>query len=452
MKVEVITLLGAAASVQAFPWMAEQMREEERGFISDMFNGIGSGLGLDNLASDFTKMLGGGNSKGIVGQFQNLATVFNNVQPTKMNNLFAEIRNGINEVGNITVPNGGGITQKAWGEISEDDIYNGFGINYNNPACGCDQQPEAERLGWGIWGIGEDEAHPWQAPGPNDKRGPCPGLNTLANHGYLPRSGVVNPVQLFVGTWRGLSVSPDVIAVLSILSFPLMGDMTKLQLSLGTRVGLGDGLAHHGILEGDASVTRDDAWQGNQWSLSPERWEQFKQELITHGNGRVTLKALAEARYRAWKWSYDNNPQFDFNPWRMLVAYAESGFVYGTLRGDSRDYTVDQVESWFVHERFPRGWGRRTIPITVPELLAWGAVVEVIKPAVPGWRLFGMWIGIPNFHSLSHFFSGVPGSTGGNTLKDTGCAAVNGVLGWMPTTITNLIGGLNLGQMNGLNC
>jgi hypothetical protein len=28
-----------------------------------------------------------------------------------------------------------------------------------------------------------DAAHPWMAPGPNDKRGPCPGLNTLASHG-----------------------------------------------------------------------------------------------------------------------------------------------------------------------------------------------------------------------------------------------------------------------------
>lgn len=28
-----------------------------------------------------------------------------------------------------------------------------------------------------------DAAHPYIAPGPNDLRGPCPGLNTLANHG-----------------------------------------------------------------------------------------------------------------------------------------------------------------------------------------------------------------------------------------------------------------------------
>ena len=28
-----------------------------------------------------------------------------------------------------------------------------------------------------------DAEHPYMAPGPNDRRGPCPGLNTLANHG-----------------------------------------------------------------------------------------------------------------------------------------------------------------------------------------------------------------------------------------------------------------------------
>lgn len=31
--------------------------------------------------------------------------------------------------------------------------------------------------------IVNDPAHPWIAPGPDDIRGPCPGLNTLSNHG-----------------------------------------------------------------------------------------------------------------------------------------------------------------------------------------------------------------------------------------------------------------------------
>lgn len=32
-----------------------------------------------------------------------------------------------------------------------------------------------------------DEAHQFKMPGPNDIRGPCPGLNTAANHNFLAR-------------------------------------------------------------------------------------------------------------------------------------------------------------------------------------------------------------------------------------------------------------------------
>ncbi|KAI7650197.1 hypothetical protein KC319_g11107, partial [Hortaea werneckii] len=37
--------------------------------------------------------------------------------------------------------------------------------------------------------------HAFQPPGPHDRRGPCPGLNSLANHGYLPRNGITSVTQ-----------------------------------------------------------------------------------------------------------------------------------------------------------------------------------------------------------------------------------------------------------------
>ena len=37
-----------------------------------------------------------------------------------------------------------------------------------------------------------EPGYEFQPPGPNDSRGPCPGLNLLANYGYLPRDGHVN--------------------------------------------------------------------------------------------------------------------------------------------------------------------------------------------------------------------------------------------------------------------
>ena len=67
-----------------------------------------------------------------------------------------------------------------------------------------------------------DEGHPYIPPGPDDIRGPCPGLNTLASHGvsvlcslsfvytnphppnqYLPRSGVASPQQIVEAVQEG---------------------------------------------------------------------------------------------------------------------------------------------------------------------------------------------------------------------------------------------------------
>lgn len=42
--------------------------------------------------------------------------------------------------------------------------------------------------------------HAYAAPAPDEIRGPCPGLNAAANHGYLPRSGVASIEE----TVRGL--------------------------------------------------------------------------------------------------------------------------------------------------------------------------------------------------------------------------------------------------------
>lgn len=47
-------------------------------------------------------------------------------------------------------------------------------------------------------------AHKFVPPGPNDLRGPCPGLNALANHNFLPHSGIATAQQLIEQTNKGL--------------------------------------------------------------------------------------------------------------------------------------------------------------------------------------------------------------------------------------------------------
>lgn len=48
--------------------------------------------------------------------------------------------------------------------------------------------------------VSNTGSYAFVAPGPNDQRGPCPGLNAMANHGYLPHNGVGTIQDFITGT------------------------------------------------------------------------------------------------------------------------------------------------------------------------------------------------------------------------------------------------------------
>lgn len=59
-----------------------------------------------------------------------------------------------------------------------------------------------------------EPGYTFQAPGPGDSRGPCPGLNLLANYGYLPRNGIVTAGEVLQATARGFNMGADLASVL----------------------------------------------------------------------------------------------------------------------------------------------------------------------------------------------------------------------------------------------
>ena len=44
--------------------------------------------------------------------------------------------------------------------------------------------------------FANESQYRYQPPGPDDSRSPCPALNALANHGYLPRDGKNIPPEV----------------------------------------------------------------------------------------------------------------------------------------------------------------------------------------------------------------------------------------------------------------
>lgn len=88
-------------------------------------------------------------------------------------------------------------------------------------------------------------------------RGPCPGLNTLANHGYLPRSGgnitLENAVSA-LGQGMGFNASLATIMWQQAIFVNPAENATFFTLNE---------LNVHNVLEHDASISRSDAFFGN---------------------------------------------------------------------------------------------------------------------------------------------------------------------------------------------
>jgi hypothetical protein len=108
-------------------------------------------------------------------------------------------------------------------------------------------------------------------------RGPCPALNTLANHGYLPRNGIAMPEQIFTAVTEGFNLGPKFAKFLISYATLARGNSFTGMLSIGGAVpdqipflpGFIDGplppggIAKHGRFEGDLSISRDDADLGD---------------------------------------------------------------------------------------------------------------------------------------------------------------------------------------------
>ena len=91
-------------------------------------------------------------------------------------------------------------------------------------------------------------ADSWTPAGPGDLRGPCPMLNTLSNHGYLPHNGKDITVDDIVDTLGSvLNIDSELSTFLfeAALATNLAANASTFSLSH---------LGRHGILEHDGSL------------------------------------------------------------------------------------------------------------------------------------------------------------------------------------------------------
>lgn len=210
--------------------------------------------------------------------------------------------------------------------------------------------------------IWDHNVRPYKAPGPNDSRGPCPMLNTLANHGYLNHDGrniekqdLLNALDEHVGI-ENSSVETAMANALTLCNFITGGDCgtTLKNLTL---------LALPHAFEHDHSFSRGDYKPA--WISGPEDFADnknfnasiFQTSLdVLEGSSHMNYQQMNQVRLQREALSKKETYPGWFMESKPIQEF-EAGFIFGVM-GDfnlpnyikNPQVKVEWWEYWFSNE------------------------------------------------------------------------------------------------------
>ncbi|KZT51124.1 Cloroperoxidase [Calocera cornea HHB12733] len=231
-----------------------------------------------------------------------------------------------------------------------------------------------------------DTAHYFEAPPPGAQRGPCPGMNTLANHGFISRDGLTTWTELVAGMQNVWNVQYELAVLLAVLGIATDGDPVTEMLSIGDQVtqaighegeftGNYGGLSKHNSFELDVSLTRDDFYlHGDAHTFNATLFQMMAETAAEIHNGTAIFDFDAVALHRARRY----NQSIAENPWIVFPSaeihnYGAGVFVFEAFPSSARNMTPDleTISSFFgavplgngkygsQPERIPEGWHNR---------------------------------------------------------------------------------------------
>jgi len=170
-------------------------------------------------------------------------------------------------------------------------------------------------------------------------RGPCPGLNALANQGYLPRDGKdISIAQVETALMDGLHMSSTLASTLARALRPICRANGEFDLY---------DMRKHNVVEHDRSFTRLDFRQGDNYTFQPAM---FQALLDDAEGGPITIQTLAKTYVRRKKeCKRSGTPGLSLNLW--LVNLIQTVSFYHTAA--MNPLTRETMTTFYVEERFP---------------------------------------------------------------------------------------------------
>ncbi|KAF2823479.1 Cloroperoxidase [Ophiobolus disseminans] len=165
----------------------------------------------------------------------------------------------------------------------------------------------------------------WEPQHAGELRGPCPALNALANHGFIPRNGRDLTVPILVkGMGEGLNVTAETATALSLTGMTTSKDPTSAKFDL-------DDLNTHNKVEHDGSLSRRDVDNGGEsQAFCPEIFNETVS--FYKGANQVGIPEVAAARWGRIQSSKDNNPKFLYGPGQYFGATSSRQHIFSFSR------------------------------------------------------------------------------------------------------------------------
>ncbi|CAD6591759.1 MAG: hypothetical protein ASARMPREDX12_005409 [Alectoria sarmentosa] len=236
-----------------------------------------------------------------------------------------------------------------------------------------------------------DNAHNFVAPGPNDIRGPCPALNTAANHNFLSHDGITNLAELLDAQQNIWNLGYDLSMVLAVIGIGLTGDPVTTKMSIGCDATnrtsavepplLGEelGVDAHNKFESDTSLSRSDFFfqTPNDFTFNGTLFELMFKTV----GGNFSLPQMVDIMGVRYKQSLAGNPNFYFGP-KVVLIYGAASFLFRLFPNFSGDvgppvlhfiggfFAAIQKGSTFVFsggERILDDWHNRLTPWTLAD-------------------------------------------------------------------------------------
>ncbi|KAJ6612029.1 Chloroperoxidase [Mycena sp. CBHHK59/15] len=259
-----------------------------------------------------------------------------------------------------------------------------------------------------------DADHPFIAPGPNDMRGPCPAMNTLANHGYISRNGITTFEEIILGTAEAFNLDIAMSSNMAAINILTRGNPFVNKISIGGVSPLvpplpgkidgpeTQGIAKHGRVEGDGSMTRSDVHIGDNRNFNQTLWNEDLELLAEFGDdgpdGPATVfnvQTLIELAGQRLEVDQILDPEFAIPLRRLNLVLVHRLSFRGNVfaNGTTKLATKRIITSFFMNQTFPKNWFRAAAPVLGTPII--GEIAAALPQWVPGHNDEGVFVADP---------------------------------------------------------